>query len=135
LAGASFIHRSEVEHRHELGVDTILFGRDFPHPEGTWPHTREFLRVAFSGVPEGEMRRMLGENGIRFFGLDEARLKEIAKRIGPSVADILGDAEIRPEVAESFANRGGFLKPYEGDEKMGAVDEILEVDLAGVGAG
>ncbi len=49
MAGASFIHKAEVDHRHELGVDTILFGRDFPHPEGTWPHTREFLRAAFTG--------------------------------------------------------------------------------------
>ena len=70
LAGASFIHKSEVEHRHELGVETILFGRDFPHPEGTWPHTREFLRAAFAGVPEDELRLMLGLNGIRFLGLD-----------------------------------------------------------------
>ena len=37
LAGASFIHKVEVEMRHEIGVDTILFGRDFPHPESTWP--------------------------------------------------------------------------------------------------
>ena len=135
LAGASFIHKSEVEHRHDLGVETILFGRDFPHPEGTWPHTKEFLRLAFSDVPEDELRLMLGGNGIRFFELDEARLKEIAKRIGPSVADVKGDPKIRPELIESFANRSGFLKPYEGEERLGAVDEVLEVDVIGVGAG
>ncbi len=133
LAGASFIHKSEVEHRHDLGVETILFGRDFPHPEGTWPHTREFLRAAFGDVPEDELRLMLGENGIRFFGLDQARLAEIAKRIGPSVAAIKSDPEIRPELLESFANRGGFLKPYEGDEKLGALDKVLEIDLVGAG--
>ena len=33
LAGASFVHKAEVEMRHELGVETILFGRDYPHPE------------------------------------------------------------------------------------------------------
>jgi hypothetical protein len=132
LAGASFIHKSEVEHRHELGVETILFGRDFPHPEGTWPHTQEFLRVAFADVPEDELRLMLGENGIRFLELDRARLAEIAKRIGPSVADIKGDADVRSELVESFANRSGFLKPYEGEEKLGDIDEVLEVDLVGV---
>ncbi|MCA1481000.1 amidohydrolase family protein, partial [Bradyrhizobium sp. NBAIM08] len=40
LAGASFIHKAEVGIREEVGVETILFGRDFPHPESTWPHTR-----------------------------------------------------------------------------------------------
>ena len=134
LAGASFIHKAEVERRHELGVQTILFGRDFPHPEGTWPHTPEFLRAAFADVPEDELRLMLGGNGIRFFKLDEARLKEIAKRIGPSVADIKGEPHIRPELLENFAERSGFLKPYEGDEKLTAVDEVLKDDLVGVGS-
>ncbi len=133
LAGASFIHKVEVERRHELGVETILFGRDFPHSEGTWPHTEEYLRAAFADVPEDELRLMLGLNGVRFLGLDQARLEEIAKRIGPSVSDIKGDPNVRPELIESFSNRGGFLKPYEGDEKLVAVDEMLEADLAGIG--
>jgi hypothetical protein len=75
---------------------------------------------------------MLGLNGVRFLGLDEARLAAIAKRIGPSVADITGGGEVRDEVLESFAARGGFLKPYEGDEKIAAVDEVLAQDLAGI---
>src|SRR5262249_14209645 len=70
LAGASFIHKAEIEMRHEIGIETILFGRDFPHPESTWPNTREWLRDAFVGVPDDELRLMLGENAIRFFGLD-----------------------------------------------------------------
>ncbi len=31
----SFAHRAEVEMRDEIGVDTVAFGRDYPHPEGT----------------------------------------------------------------------------------------------------
>ena len=60
LVGASFIHKAEVDMRHEIGVETIAFGRDFPHPEGTWPHTREWLRDAFAGVPEDEARAHAG---------------------------------------------------------------------------
>jgi hypothetical protein len=26
--------------RHEIGVETIAFGRDYPDAEGTWPKTR-----------------------------------------------------------------------------------------------
>jgi hypothetical protein len=133
LAGASFIHKAEVEQRHELGVDTVLFGRDFPHQEGTWPHTAEWLRDAFTGVPEDEVRKMLGGNGIRFFGLDEARLAAIAKRIGPTIDEIIGGAPVSPDYVENFAARGGYLKPYEGDEKLDAVDKLLVEDLAAVG--
>ena len=35
---------------------------------------------------------MLGENAIRFLGLDRAPLEAIAERIGPEVADIIGRA-------------------------------------------
>ena len=132
LAGASFIHKAEVGMRHEIGVETVLFGRDFPHPEGTWPNTRDFLRDAFAGVPEHDLRLMLGENAINFFGLDRDRLTEIAKRIGPTVEDITGEApDVRPELIESFDQRGGYLKPPEGDAKISMVDELLQEDLVG----
>jgi predicted TIM-barrel fold metal-dependent hydrolase len=133
LAGASFIHRAEVERRHDLGVETILFGRDFPHHESTWPQTKDFLRAAFAGVPEDEVRSMLGGNGIRFFGLDGDRLADIARRIGPSIDEIIGDHRVSPELIESFAARSGYLKPYEGDERLAAVDKRLVEDLAAIG--
>jgi predicted TIM-barrel fold metal-dependent hydrolase len=130
LAGASFIHQAEVEMRHDIGVDTILFGRDYPHPEGTWPHTLEWLQASFAGIPEHELRAMLGENAIRFFDLDRDRLQDIAKRIGPSVEQITGAGPVRPELIENFSLRGGFLKPAERGAALGALDEALTPDLA-----
>jgi predicted TIM-barrel fold metal-dependent hydrolase len=130
LAGASFIHKAEVGFRHELGVETILFGRDYPHPEGTWPHTAEWLRDAFSGVPEDELRLMLGENAIRFFDLDRERLAALAKRIGPTMEQLTGAAELRPELLENFASRGGYLKPIEADERIALVDGLVVEDIA-----
>jgi predicted TIM-barrel fold metal-dependent hydrolase len=131
LAGASFIHKAEVEMRHEIGIETINFGRDFPHPEGTWPHTREFLRDAFAGVPERDARLLLGENLIRFLGLDRERLLEIARRIGPMVEDVTGaGADVRSELIASFDSRGGYLKPAEGKSRIGLVDALVQEDLA-----
>jgi predicted TIM-barrel fold metal-dependent hydrolase len=134
LVGASFIHKAEVEMRHEIGVETIAFGRDYPHPESTWPHTREWLRDAFVEVPDDELRLMLGENAIRFFGLDRDRLAEIARRIGPTIDEIHAGGEVRPDLIESFATRGGYLKPAEGEDKLPMVDDLLRADLAGLGA-
>jgi predicted TIM-barrel fold metal-dependent hydrolase len=134
MAGASFIHKAEVGMRHELGVETISFGRDYPHPEGTWPNTRDWLRDAFVDVPDDELRLMLGENVVRFLGRDRDRLAEIARRIGPTIADIKGSpVEVRPELIESFASRGGYLKPAEGEARLASVDELIQQDLAAIG--
>lgn len=135
LAGASFIHKAEVGMRHEIGVETMLFGRDYPHPEGTWPHTSAWLRDAFAGVPEDELRLMLGENAIRFLGLDRDRLIEIARRIGPTVEDLIGaEPDTPPELMASFDVRGGYLKPPEGDALLAEVDALVQEDLAGLSA-
>jgi len=135
LAGASFVHKAEVEMRHELGVDTVSFGRDYPHPEGTWPNTKDWLRDAFAGVPDDEVRLILGENAIRFLGLDRAPLAEIAAHIGPPIDDITGPAPaIDPELIANFDIRGGYLRPAEGDAKLAAIDATLREDLVRAGA-
>ena len=88
MTSLSFVHRSEIAMRYELGVETLGFGRDYPHNEATWPNTKAWLRDVFASVPEGEVRLMLGENVIRFLDLDRARLAAIADEIGPSWLEI-----------------------------------------------
>jgi hypothetical protein len=134
LVGASFIHKAEVGMRHEIGLETIAFGRDYPHPESTWPHTREWLRDAFDGVPDDELRMMLGENAIRFFDLDRERLAEIARRIGPTIDEIHSGGAVREDLIESFAARGGYLKPAEGEDMLPMLDDLLQKDLVGLAA-
>ena len=132
MAGASFMHKVEVEMRHEIGVDTMLFGRDYPHPEGTWPNTPDWLRDAFAGVPEDELRAMLGENAIAFFGLDRGRLTAVAERIGPSVEEISGSTTVDPDLLAIFDGRGGYLHPAEGDDRFPEIAPMLNDDLARV---
>ena len=88
-AGASFMTRTECEQRHSIGVDRIMFGTDYPHVEGTWPHTASRLRHTFAGLPEREVRPLLGENAARCYGFDLEQLAPIAQRIGPEVEDLM----------------------------------------------
>jgi predicted TIM-barrel fold metal-dependent hydrolase len=130
-AGASFVHKAEVEMRHEIGVDTIAFGRDYPHPEGTWPHTKDWLRDAFAGVADDELRLMLGENAIRFLDLDRDSLDAIARRVGPTIDAIAGGTpDVDPALRANFDLRGGYLKPAEGGARVGEIDGMLREDLA-----
>lgn len=88
--GASFMSPAECAMRHAIGVPTILWGSDFPHDEGTWPDTAAALRATFAGVPEGELRAMLGANAVRVYGLDGAALDAHGARVGPTVEAICG---------------------------------------------
>jgi len=82
--GASNTRRRELERRYEIGVGNIMWGNDFPHPEGTWPHTREWLRDAFWDIPEDETAQMLGGSAAAMYGFDVAALASVAERIGPT---------------------------------------------------
>lgn len=130
LVSLSFVHKSEVDMRHEIGIETIFFGRDYPHAEGTWPNTADWLSDAFAGVPEDELRLILGENAIRVLGLDRAKLAAMAERIGPTVEQVTGrHVELDPKLLANWDARGGYLKPpekFEPDE----LDVLLREDLA-----
>ena len=50
--GASFMRPAEVPLRHQVGLDRIMWGTDYPHKEASYAVLRaEALRHAFAGVP------------------------------------------------------------------------------------
>jgi hypothetical protein len=117
--------------RHEIGIDQLLFGTDYPHPEGTWPNTRDWIRTALAGVPEAEARKILGENAVAAYGLDGALLDEVASRIGPSV-ELLADGEADDELVGHFDQRAAYRRAAEVVDTT-AIDAVLDADLVGVG--
>ena len=60
FTGLANVKRRELGMRYEIGIDNMLWGTDFPHPEGTWPNTHEWLCKTFFDIPIDETRRMLG---------------------------------------------------------------------------
>jgi predicted TIM-barrel fold metal-dependent hydrolase len=50
------------------GADALIWGSDYPHPEGTWPRSRELALEQTAGVPDEVRRKMLGETTARLFG-------------------------------------------------------------------
>jgi len=73
----------DINRRHDVGINNMLWGNDFPHPEGTFPHTREWVRRRFNQVPEDEARRILGLNAADLYGVDVEPLAPLVERIGP----------------------------------------------------
>ncbi len=81
--GASCMPRREVELRHEIGLANIMWGSDYPHPEGSWPYTRSQMVESFHGVPKDELAAMLGGNAVELYGFDREKLAPLVARIGP----------------------------------------------------
>ncbi len=82
--GASCAKRADIEVANFLGKDKLMWGSDYPHPEGTWPHTRARLTEEFSGLEEAELRKLMGENAMAWYGMSKDDLQPIADRIGPT---------------------------------------------------
>ena len=86
--GASPVNRVEIGRRYAIGIDNIMWGNDFPHPEGTWPHTRVNLKETFGDVPTDETARMLGANAAELYGFDVDALAPVVDRIGPTPEEL-----------------------------------------------
>jgi predicted TIM-barrel fold metal-dependent hydrolase len=88
--GSSILSRPEVELRHAIGVDRMMWGWDYPHIEAPeWLAPQENLRRIMAGVPEDELKAMLAGNAIEAYRLDAAKLRAIADRIGPEIGELI----------------------------------------------
>jgi predicted TIM-barrel fold metal-dependent hydrolase len=86
--GASFIRPVEVGLRHQVGVDRIMWGSDYPHKESSHPYSLAAMKAAFAGVPPVEVAMMLGGNAAALYGFDLDALAPVAARVGPRVVDV-----------------------------------------------
>jgi predicted TIM-barrel fold metal-dependent hydrolase len=93
--GASTMSKEEIRRRHAIGCDAVMWGTDYPHPEGTWPNTVERLRNDFREVPVEDAVKMLGGTAARCYGFDLDALQPIADRIGPTPDDLGQDVSRR----------------------------------------
>ena len=88
--GASFLVElgGQVRDRARPRSNT-MWGDDYPHAEGTWPHTRAGDAASRSATSIRSTRRQyLGDTAIDVYGLDRAKLEKVADRIGPTVAEL-----------------------------------------------
>lgn len=85
---ASFMSRDEALMRHSIGLDTVMWGADYPHYEGTWPHTNRWLKETFGGLPTPDVKAILSENPARVFGFDLGELSTYAETVGPPIDDV-----------------------------------------------
>jgi predicted TIM-barrel fold metal-dependent hydrolase len=59
-----------LAHRHEIGVDNLLWSSDFPHSATFWPHSREKITEDFQGIGAEDKRKILSENVAKLYDFD-----------------------------------------------------------------
>jgi predicted TIM-barrel fold metal-dependent hydrolase len=112
--GTSLMMSHDIAARHEIGVDRIMWGADYPHHEGLFPHTRLGLRALFANVPDDEVRAMTSLNAAKLYGFDLDALQKIADEIGPRVADVA-----TPVQAEEFPDQSMSITIFEAKASAG----------------
>ncbi len=55
--------------REIIGVDNLMWGSDYPHPESTFPKSQQIVDAIFEGVPEDHRRKILHDNAARLYHL------------------------------------------------------------------
>jgi predicted TIM-barrel fold metal-dependent hydrolase len=61
-----------INNRAITGVETLMWGNDYPHPEGTWPTSQAVAPTQFDGISDEDLQAIVGGNAARVFGFDLA---------------------------------------------------------------
>ena len=59
-----------IRDREIIGVDNIMWGSDYPHPESTFPRSRQILEEILSDCTDQEKAKIVGGNAARIYRLD-----------------------------------------------------------------
>jgi len=57
-----------LRNRDLTGVECLMWGSDYPHDEGTFPHSREVIARTFKDLSEVETRKIVAENAAKLYG-------------------------------------------------------------------
>jgi predicted TIM-barrel fold metal-dependent hydrolase len=53
-----------------LNIDRMMWGSDYPHTEGTFPHSQEAIARDFAGLSETQVYKLVAGNAARLYGLN-----------------------------------------------------------------
>jgi predicted TIM-barrel fold metal-dependent hydrolase len=54
--------------RDDIGVETLMWGSDYPHTESTFPRSGEILAEILEGVPDADAEAIVGRNAAQLYG-------------------------------------------------------------------
>lgn len=62
------LDRTGIENLERIGVNNVMWGNDFPHPDGVWPDSQDLLSEQFTGIDAEVVRKVTYENAAKLYG-------------------------------------------------------------------
>jgi predicted TIM-barrel fold metal-dependent hydrolase len=53
----------------DIGVETLMWGSDYPHGDGVWPESSKYIEEQFGHLPKDVTQKIVCGNAARFYGL------------------------------------------------------------------
>jgi len=53
----------------DIGVETLMWGSDYPHTDGVWPESQKYIDEQFAGLTPEVVRKITCENAAKFYRL------------------------------------------------------------------
>jgi predicted TIM-barrel fold metal-dependent hydrolase len=53
----------------DIGVETLMWGSDYPHPDGVWPQSSRYISEQFGHLAPDVVHKITCENAGKFYGL------------------------------------------------------------------
>ncbi|CAB4892051.1 MAG: amidohydrolase family protein [Actinobacteria bacterium] len=57
------------------GADSLIWGSDYPHLEGTYPHSREVVQRLARDISADDARKVFRDNAAKLFNFDVATIE------------------------------------------------------------
>jgi predicted TIM-barrel fold metal-dependent hydrolase len=53
----------------DIGVETLMWGSDYPHGDGVWPESTKYIEEQFADLSRDDVHKITCENAGRFYGV------------------------------------------------------------------
>ena len=53
----------------DMGAESLMWGSDYPHGDGVWPHSDKYIKEQFADVPAEQVKMITCTNAGKFYGL------------------------------------------------------------------
>ena len=54
---------------NDMGAESLMWGSDYPHGDGVWPHSDKYIKEQFADVPAEQVKMITCTNAGKFYGL------------------------------------------------------------------